>query len=69
MIIHLLHFHARYGDAEAVVHIQDGIVEGRFPRRALRLVLEWYSIHREELMDNWLLLEQRNPLTRIEPLE
>jgi hypothetical protein len=34
------HFHAKYGSYEIVVSIADGIVEGRFPRRALQLVLE-----------------------------
>jgi hypothetical protein len=63
------HFHAKYGDYEAVVDIQDGVVEGRFPRRALRVVLEWYEIHMGELMDDWLLKEQRRPLMKIEPLE
>lgn len=63
------HFHAKYGDYEAVVDIQHGVVEGRFPRRALRLVLEWYEIHKGELTDDWLLKEQRRPLKKIEPLE
>ena len=52
-----------------MVHIQDGAVEGVFPRRALRLVLEWYEMHRDKLMEDWRLAEQRKPLERIEPLE
>jgi len=63
------HFHAKYGDYEIVVNIQTGLVEGRFPRRALRLVLEWYEMHKEALVENWLLAEQRKPLKKIEPLE
>jgi len=63
------HFHAFYGDYEVVVNIENGVVEGRFPRRALRLVLEWYEMHKEELMGNWLLAEQRKPLKKIAPLE
>ena len=34
------HFHAIYGDYEVVVNIENGVIEGRFPRRALRLVSE-----------------------------
>jgi hypothetical protein len=52
-------FHAKYGDYEAVVGIQDGVVEGQFPGLAMRLVLEWYEIHRGELMEDWLLKERR----------
>lgn len=42
------HFHARYGEHEVTVRIDDGAVEGRFPRRALALLLEWHALHREE---------------------
>jgi len=34
------HFHAVYGDYEVTVEIETGVVKGRFPRRALRLILE-----------------------------
>ena len=63
------HFHAIYGDYEVVVNIENGVLEGRFPRRAVRLVLEWYELHREELMEAWRLAEQRKPLKKIAPLE
>jgi uncharacterized protein DUF4160 len=63
------HFYAIYGDYEVVVNIENGVIEGRFPRRAVRLVLEWYELHREELMEDWLLAEQRKPLKKIAPLE
>ena len=59
------HFHARYGDFEAVVNIEGGVVEGRFPRRALRLILEWYEMHKEELMEDWLLAVERKPLKKL----
>ena len=41
------HFHAMYGDYEITVTIETGIVTGRFPRRALRHVLEWYELHKQ----------------------
>ena len=63
------HFHAKYGSYEVVVHIRDGVIEGRFPRRALSHVMEWYAIHQQELMENWSHAVQRNPLKPIEPLE
>lgn len=37
------YFHAKYGDFEIIVEINSGIVEGKFPKRALGLVMEWYS--------------------------
>ena len=63
------HFHAKYGSYEIVVSIEDGVVEWRFPRRALQHVLEWFTIHRQALMENWELAEQRKPLKPIPPLE
>jgi hypothetical protein len=63
------HFHASYGDYEIEVSITDGVVTGRFPGRALRLVLEWYRLHESELIENWELAENRRPLNKIDPLE
>ena len=38
------HFHAKYTDYEITVNILTGVVEGKFPKRALRHVLEWYEL-------------------------
>ena len=63
------HFHASYGDFDVEVSILDGVVTGQFPKRALRHVLEWYDLHKDELLANWELAAQRKPLKRIAPLE
>jgi hypothetical protein len=63
------HFHAEYGEFEITVDIHTGIVTGKFPRRALHLVLEWYSLHKAELAENWALAQNKNPLKTIDPLE
>ena len=63
------HFHAEYGEYEITVDIETGVVTGKFPKRALQAVLEWYELHREELMDNWEAAMNRKPLSKIEPLE
>jgi len=63
------HFHAEYGEYEITLEIQTGIVEGRFPRRALSAVTDWYLLHEEELMQDWRRASQREPLQRIDPLE
>ncbi len=64
------HFHAQYGDREMRVNIPSGeILSGDFPPRAQRFVLEWVGLHKEELLVNWKLAEQRKPLKKIEPLE
>ena len=63
------HFHAEYGEFEITVDINTGVVTGKFPRRALHLVLEWYSLHKAELAENWSLVERKHPLKTIQPLE
>nr|WP_264300981.1 DUF4160 domain-containing protein [Desulforhabdus sp. TSK] len=58
-----------YGEFEITVEIETGIVSGRFPRRALGLVLEWCMLHKAELIANWDLAASRLPLNPISPLE
>jgi len=43
------HFHAEYGEYEITIDIETGVVIGKFPKRALRIVLEWYDLHRDVL--------------------
>ncbi len=63
------HFHAIYGEYEITVEIESGVINGRFPRRALRLVLEWLELHKDELLEDWQLVEKKKPLKKIAPLE
>ncbi len=58
------HFHAIYGEYEITVEIESGVINGRFPRRALRLVLEWLELHKDELLENWQLAEEKKPLKK-----
>ena len=63
------HFHARYAGKTIQVGIGDGSVRGTFPPRALGLVLEWWSLHQQELMENWDLLNEGKEPEKINPLE
>ena len=63
------HFHAEYGEYRITVDINNGIVEGRFPRRALSAALEWYLISKHRLLEDWELAERHEPLKKIPPLE
>jgi len=63
------HFHAKYGEHEALVEIDSlTVIEGALPPRALRLVREWGVLHRPELASNWNLARDRQPLESIDPL-
>ena len=63
------HFHAKYGEYEITVSINTGVVEGRFPKRALRHVMEWYELHKDELLNDWELCQNNEAPAFIEPLE
>ena len=64
------HFHAEYGEHEAVYTIETlEILRGNLPRRAHGMVVEWATFHRNELRENWELARQMQTLNSIEPLE
>ena len=62
------HFHAWYGNYKVTVSIKDGVVKGEMPARALRMILEWLDLHRDELMVNWERACKGEALNKIEPL-
>ena len=63
------HFHALYGEHEAVISIETlDLLRGDLPRRAMALVLEWAGAHRAELLEDWELCRRRMTPRKIEPL-
>ena len=64
------HFHASYGDQEALIEVETlTVYRGSLPRRALALVLEWAALHRRELRQDWLLASAGTPPKPIAPLD
>jgi len=64
------HFHAEYAESEASFTINTlEVLEGEMPLRPRALVIEWASLHRQELRANWERARQGLPLHIIEPLE
>lgn len=64
------HFHAKYGDSEATIRIDNGLLlDGSLTARALRLVQEWRLLHQSELSEDWARAQARQPLQPIAPLE
>lgn len=49
------HIHAFYGDNVAAFYIESGeIFEGVFPKRAQRMVKEFITKNKKDLMDMWV---------------
>ena len=62
------HFHARYQDFKAVFSFDGELMEGTMPQTQLKMISAWAVIHKEELIANWTLAENKEPLYKIEPL-
>ncbi|MCU0598307.1 MAG: DUF4160 domain-containing protein [Desulfobacterales bacterium] len=64
------HFHARYGNEKISIEIETlRILEGHIPPRALGLVIEWASEHKNELLKNWELVKSNQNPEKIMPLK
>ncbi|MDF2596035.1 MAG: hypothetical protein K0R69_2376 [Clostridia bacterium] len=63
------HFHAEYNGNKALVDIINGrVIKGGLPKRQLKLVLAWAELHKDELMQDWELAREHQPLYKIAPL-
>jgi hypothetical protein len=64
------HFHAAYQGEEVQVNIETlEVITGRISRRALAFVLEWASLHREELRRAWAAAAHNQEPDKIAPLD
>lgn len=63
------HFHAIYQNDKVSVEIENGKVKGEISERALRLILEWLDIHRDEIMKAWEQASNGLEPDKIEPLK
>jgi len=67
---HPPHFHAEYGESEALIDISSmSVFAGRLPPRVVGLVIEWASLHQQELLANWERAQAQQVLRKIDPLE
>ena len=65
------HFHAIYGDDEAMIDIKTkAVLKGELPKRAIKMILEWVEMHEAELLENFAEAQKSNPQIKfIEPLK
>lgn len=64
------HFHVRYGDQKASVAIDPpALLAGKLSARVLGLVIEWTTLHRDELLVDWERARTQQPLLPVPPLE
>lgn len=61
--------YASHGDDAAVFSLDDAtVLAGSLPVRQTRLVQAWIELRRDQLLVDWTLATQGEPLFKIEPL-
>ena len=66
------HFHVKYNENEAVISLEDfAVTQGKLPAKAIGLVMEWATMHHDELNENWKTLSEidNKSFKKIEPLK
>ena len=64
------HFHARYEGEKISIEINSlSVLDGKISPRALGLIMEWPTQHKEELIEDWELAKQNLPPNKIKPLQ
>ena len=64
------HFHAYYNEYKATIALETlEILQGRLPRKQLRLVQAWAELHIDELWADWRLAMGGEQPYKIAPLQ
>ena len=62
------HFHASYQGCHAVFDMNGDLTDGDMPRKQQKLIAAWAELHHDELLANWELAINEQPLYKIAPL-
>ena len=63
------HFHAYYGDYEAIFDFDGEIIQGEMPKKQQKLIAAWAIIQQENLKANWKLAQENEEVFKIDPLK
>lgn len=63
------HFHAKYGEYNVCVDINEmEVISGSFPKAQLKMLLGWATFHKAELFENWELASRQQETFPIDPM-
>ena len=62
------HIYAEYNGQKVLINIETGAVKGNISERALRMILEWLDLHRNEVLEAWNQASVGCQPDKIEPL-
>ena len=63
------HFHASYQGYYATFSLNGDLMEGEMPKAQCKLINARAEIHKDELLANWNLAIEEQPLYKIAPLK
>ncbi len=64
------HFHAEYGEYEAVFSIKNGeIINGNLPNTAKKLIKKWYDLQKENIEKAWENIQNDETFKKVPPLK
>ena len=62
------HFHASYQGHDATFFLNGDLKDGQLPKKQMRYVAAWASLHEDELVADWELARNHVSLYQIDPL-
>lgn len=62
------HFHATYQGHNATFTLDGELKEGEMPKAQRKYIAAWTELHKDELLANWELAMNEEPLFKIDPL-
>ena len=65
---HMPHFHAKYGEHEAVYDFDGNRIDGELPRKQNKLVEAWTLLHQDELNAAWTAWRESGEIIKIDGL-
>ena len=65
---HKPHVHVYYGEYKASVSFDGEMLDGKLPIKQYRILIEWMTIHKNELYKAWDNAVRNIPFEKIEPM-
>ena len=62
------HFHAEYQGYNGIFNMEGELIGGEMPKRQIKFIAAWAELHKDELLANWELAINEQPLYKIAPL-
>jgi hypothetical protein len=63
------HFHAEFGEYEAIFDLDGNVIKGELPNNKKKLVEAWADLHKDDLTADWKLAQNKMPIMPIDPLK